>query len=183
MNLTDKDALQLAETLRRGGSSLEGLKAVNPWSVSDTPRSRYIRMMVEGMDPAFANKLKAAAGHDSMVPSLAFVAAQAAGIDPGAMKGEAAADHARFNPIDPQAAAEEEQRILASLDAQTEKLQRKREGDQGYEERLAREEAKAKAAAERLAEGQRLDARIRAKQQAIQNAGRLAQGNVIAPIS
>ena len=40
MNLTDKDALQLAETLRRGGSSLEGLKAVNPWSVSDTPRAR-----------------------------------------------------------------------------------------------------------------------------------------------
>ena len=181
MNLDQNDALQLAETLQRGGSNLAGLKAINPWSTSDTPRSRQIRMMVEGLDPAFANKLKAAAGHESMTPSLAYVAAQAAGIDPAAMEGEAAADHAKFNPIDPQAAAEREQEILAKLDAMTEASQRRREGDRGYEERLAREQAKAQAAAERLAEGQRLDARIRAKQQAIQNAGRIAAGNVIAP--
>ena len=32
MNLDSKDALQLAETLQRGGSDLKGLKAINPWS-------------------------------------------------------------------------------------------------------------------------------------------------------
>ena len=65
----------------------------------------------------------------------------------------------------------------------TEASQRKREGDAGYEERLAREEAKQHAAADRLAEGQRLDQRIREKQQAIANAGRIAAGNVILPQS
>ena len=75
-------------------------------------------------------KLKQAAGHESATPSLAYIAAQAAGIDPEAMEGEAAADHARFNPIDPQAVADEEARILAALDAKTEASQRAREGDQ-----------------------------------------------------
>ena len=46
-------------------------------------------MMVEGLDPAFAMKLKQAAGHESATPSLAYIAAQAAGIDPEAMEGEA----------------------------------------------------------------------------------------------
>ena len=183
MNLDQQDALQLAETLQRAGSSLEGLKAVNPWSVSDTPRARSVQMLVEAVDPGFAMKLKQAAGHDSATPSLAYVASMAAGIAPEAMQGEAAADHARFNPIDPEQVAEEEARILAALEAKTEASQRAREGDQGYEERLAREEAKAKAAADRLADGQRLDARIRAKQQQIQNLGRIAAGNVIAPNS
>ena len=181
MNLDQKDALTLASVLQRGGSDLRGLKAVNPWSISDTPRSRQVQMLVEAVDPAFAMKLKQAAGHESATPSLAYIAAQAAGVKPEEMQGEAAADHARFNPIGPQAAAEEEQRILASLDAQTEKLQRAREGDRNYEERLAREEAKTKAAAERLANGQRLNARIRAQQQAIANAARIAAGNVVMP--
>ena len=183
MNLTDKDALQLAETLRRGGSSLEGLKAVNPWSVSDTPRSRQIRMLTEAVDPVFAMKLKQAAGHDSATPSLAFVASMAAGIPPEALEGEAAEDYARLHPKTPEQVAEEEAKILAKLDAMTEASQRKREGDAGYEERLAREEAKQHAAADRLAEGQRLDQRIREKQQAIANAGRIAAGNVILPQS
>ncbi len=181
MNLDQNDALQLAETLQRGGSSLEGLKAVNPWSTSDTPRARQIRMMVEGLDPQFAMKLKQAAGHDSAIPSLAYVAAQAAGIAPEELQGEAAQDYARFNPISREQVAEEEASILAKLEAQTEQLQRKREGDAGYEQRLAREEAKAKAAAERLAEGQRLDARIRAKQQQTLTQARIAAGNVIVP--
>ena len=183
MNLTDKDALQLAETLRRGGSSLEGLKAVNPWSVSDTPRARQIRMLTEAVDPVFAMKLKQAAGHDSATPSLAFVASMAAGIPPEALEGEAAEDYARLHPKTPEQVAEEEAKILAKLDAMTEASQRKREGDAGYEERLAREEAKQHAAADRLAEGQRLDQRIREKQQAIANAGRIAAGNVILPQS
>ena len=181
MNLDSKDALQLAETLQRGGSDLKGLKAVNPWSVSDTPRARSVQMLVEAVDPGFAMKLKQAAGHDSATPSLAYVASMAAGIAPEAMEGEAAADHARFNPISPEAAAEEEARILAKLEAQTEQLQRKREGDANFEQRIEREQASAKAAAERLAEGQRLDARIRAKQQEIANAGRIAAGNVVMP--
>ena len=183
MNLDQQDALQLAETLQRAGSSLEGLKAVNPWSVSDTPRARSVQMLVEAVDPGFAMKLKQAAGHESATPSLAYVAAQAAGIAPEAMQGEAAQDYARFNPIDPEKAAEEEANILAKLDAMTEASQRRREGDQAYEQRIEREQAKAKAEADRLAEGRQLDARIRAKQQQIQNLGRIAAGNVIAPNS
>ncbi len=181
MNLDSKDALQLAETLQRGGSDLKGLKAVNPWSTSDTPRSRQIRMMVEGLDPGFAMKLKQAAGHDSAMPSLAYVAAQAAGIAPEAMEGEAAQDYARFNPVTPEQVAEEEANILAKLEAQTEQLQRRREGDANFEQRIKREQASAKAAADRLAEGQRLDARIRQKQLEIQNAARVAAGNVVMP--
>ena len=94
MNLDQKAALQLAETLQRGGSDLQGLRAVNPWITFDTPRARSVRMLVEAVDPAFANKLKQAAGHESMVTSLAYVAAQAAGITPEAMMGEAAQDYA-----------------------------------------------------------------------------------------
>ena len=95
-------------------------------------------------------KLKQAAGHESATPSLAYIAAQGAGIDPEAMEGE------RLQQITPGSIQStprpllmKRQRILAALDAKTEQMQRKREGDQGYEERLAREEAKAKAAAER----------------------------------
>ena len=181
MNLTEQDALTLAQTLQRAGSDLTGLKAVNPWAITETPRARQIKMMIEGIDPAFANKLKAAAGHESMTPSLAYVAAQAAGIKPEEMVGEAAADHARFNPVSPEQVAEQEANILAKLDAMTEASQRKREGDAGYEERLAREDAQRKAAEDRLAEGQRLDARIRAKQAAIADQARIAAGNVVLP--
>ena len=181
MNLNDKDALKLAQTLQRAGSDLKGLKAVNPWAITETPRSRQIKMMVEGIDPGFANHLKSEAGHESMTPSLAYIAAQAAGMSPEQMTGEAKADYARFNPVTPKQVAEQEANILAKLDAMTEASQRKREGDAGYEQRLAREEAQRKAAADRLAENQRLDARIKAKQQAIQNAGRIAAGNVVLP--
>ena len=138
-------------------------------------------MLVEAVDPGFAMKLKQAAGHESATPSLHISPHRPLESILKRWKGEAAADHARFNPIDPQAVAEEEANGFLRRWMPRPKMQRKREGDQGYEERLAREEAKAKAAAERAAEGARLDARIRQKQLEIQNAGRIAAGNVVMP--
>ena len=79
MNLDNKDALALANALQAAGVKLDGLKAVNPWATSDTPRSREIRWMLEAANPALANKLKGDAGHESMVPSLAYAASVAAG--------------------------------------------------------------------------------------------------------
>ena len=183
MNLTEQDALTLAQTLQRAGSDLKGLKAVNPWAITETPRARQIRMMVEGLNPAFANKLKAAAGHESMTPSLAYVAAQAAGIKPEEMTGEAKADHARFNPVSPEQVAEDEANILAKLDAMTETSQRKREGDRAFDDRVAREKSAREEAERRRAEGAAVDARIRARQEALHQNLRIAAGNVIMPNS
>ena len=182
MNLEHKDALALAQALQRSGTKLEGLKAVNPWSIEQTPRSRNICMILEELEPGLANKLKADAGHESMTPSLAYVASMAAGVKPQEMEGEAASDYARFNP---EAVAEanqaEEQRLMEYMDNYVEKSQRAREGDKNYERRLADEKAQQEAMAQRNAEAAALNQRMAAKRQQQLNEARIKQGAVIIP--
>ena len=181
--LSDKLAIRLEQAFRSAGVDTSTMQDSNPYDPRfDNPGGQQKRMLLEAVDPQLSQELKAAIP-GLVKQSLGMRAAIARGDDPEGFTGALKAEYSAANPISPQAVAEEEARILARLDSMTESSQRRREGDRGYEERLAREEAKAKAAAERLAEGQRLDARIRQKQQQIQNLGRVAAGNVIAPNS
>ena len=190
MNLNNKDALALANALQAAGIKIDGLKAVNPWSTSDTPRSREIRWMLEAASPALANKLKGDAGHESMTPSLAYAASVAAGITPDAMQGEAATDYARFNPqVIQEQQLQAEQDILAKLEKASEEtrltnLVRQFGGDinaakramDAEQQRDAERQQQAERDAKRATE---LEARIRAKQIQNQNAARIAMGNVV----
>ena len=192
MNLDNKDALALANALQAAGVKIDGLKAVNPWSTSDTPRSREIRWMLEAASPALANKLKGDAGHESMVPSLAYAASVAAGITPDAMQGEAATDYARFNPQAVQEQQEKaDQDMLAKLEQASQEMQLNRiaqrfGGDINAAKRAMDAEQQRDAERQQQAErdakrAKELDARIAAKQQQIRQAAQIAMGNVIAP--
>ena len=170
MNLDNKDALELARALQSAGTNIDGLKAVNPYAVSDTPRSRQIRWTLEASNPTLANKFKKDAGHESMIPSLSYAASQAAGVTPENMGAEAAADYARFNP---QAMHDqkikEENNLINKWEGIVEANQRKREGDRNYEQRIANEKIQEVKAAERRAEGEALSNRLAQRQAEMKN--------------
>jgi hypothetical protein len=179
--LSDKLAIRLEQAFRSAGVDTSTMQDSNPYDPRfDNPGGQQKRMLLEAVDPSLAQELKAEIP-GLVKQSLGMRAAIARGESPDGFTGALKAEYSAANPISPEQAAEEESNILAKLEAQTEQLQRKREGDAGYEQRLAREEAKAKAAAERLAEGQRLDQRIREKQQQTLTQARIAAGNVILP--
>ena len=184
MTLKPEHAKALYQLLSAQGMDCSQLKNANPFSpeFDKTPTGRHIQMLVAAASPQLSMDLKREIGHADVQPSLAMAAAMADNIDPDTFTGHLKAEYLRSNPQAVQEQQHQQEKdLLAKLEKLTEASQRKREGDRAYEERLAREKAQQDAAARRAAEGRALEQRIKAKQQQMQNEGRIAMGNTVLP--
>ena len=174
--------IRLEQTLRSAGKDTSKLQAVNPLDPQfDNEGGRHTRMLIEAINPQLYRELEAAAPGGTK-QSMGYRAAIARGEKPEQFTGALAAEYQSANPQLVQEQAEKQEAdTLAWLEAQTEKAARKREGDRQYDQRLAREKAQQEAAEQRAAEGRALEQRIKAKQQQIKDAGRIAMGNAVIP--
>ena len=180
--LSDDLLIRLEQTLRSAGKDTSKLQAINPLDPQfDNEGGRHTRMLIDAINPQLYRELEAAAPGGTK-QSMGYRAAIARGEKPEQFTGALAAEYQSANP---QLVQEQQQKAEADLkakwEAQVEASQRKREGSRQYDQRLAREKAQQEAAEQRAAEGRALEQRIKAKQQQIKDAGRIALGNAVVP--
>ena len=123
--------------------------------------------MVEAMAPQLAADLKREAGHEDAIPSLAMAAAMAEGTKPEDLTGKLADEFKRNNP-DQAAKLQkgEDERLLGWLDSQTEKSQRRRMGDDKFEQMAEVNRQQQAAMDESRVRASELQTRIRDRQAA-----------------